>query len=900
MEETIIPACDVFRPEIKVKSSPVELCWNFTTFKKNIKFGVYRSLENTPDSLENSNRNVSISYNALNEKQRNDKKESPIPSPNDKLDVGNTTTLGNETILSTTQLEINNSVPFTRRKSNFNDFNLEVVKQLDYYESSKSIIKGSCILDKAGTYVLVFDNSINRNTSNRLTFLYFTRQFNVLPELSNDEENKDDNKSEIIFEGYISKKKRNNKINSWVKRYVTLDKAGNLSYYKNKESTSRGLIQINSSKVNIISKRRIYIDTGAFIYRFYIRDDDVYKKFLDSLELIEKNNSKGEVMTTIRNIIYNDNSFKGIIPDANALEEVQKDFEQPLNQIHKELNNLGLLIDKYKKRHKVDDFEECYENLMKSISSVDYGLNRIWKKINEEELCVAKLEKTFKNCLDDNNRLRDIVNEPQVDISFFTNYHPEEIINDQTQTRRDSVSSRDKAMTASTKADDESFYDAEDGFSVSGDELNSGSDVVDADDTDDDSEDSNANAPDLNSKINEYDVLIKRNMTSTNLKAESSIPFERRTTLPAKTIPNAGSFLSVIRKNIGKDLSRISMPVTFNEPINLLQKLCEELEYSELLENACNETLSPTEYERLMYVGAFALSAYAGTIHRSVKKPFNPLLGETYENIRDDKGFKFISEKVSHHPPIMACYAESDDFIFFQDNNIKTKYWGNTMECISNGVVHLILKKFNEHYTWEKVNSVICKAMYSNRYLEYRGELKVTEANSGNYFNLKFQSSKNGVSGGVYTSKKKEMIQLVGNWDKILFKVEPENKLESIWSANAFPPNYEDQYGFGQFTVELNEITPDIKDKLPPTDTRLRPDQRLYEDGKADEASEEKERLEQLQREYLKEREAKGIPWEPKWFELKNDPVIPGVKSYQYKGGYFEQRGNITVEHELW
>ncbi|ORX77103.1 Oxysterol-binding protein [Anaeromyces robustus] len=389
-------------------------------------------------------------------------------------------------------------------------------------------------------------------------------------------------------------------------------------------------------------------------------------------------------------------------------------------------------------------------------------------------------------------------------------------------------------------------------------------------------------------------------MTSNNLKAEASAPVERRKTLPAKTIPNPGSFFSFIRKNIGKDLSRISMPVTFNEPINLLQKLCEELEYTELLKNACNEAVSPTEYDRLMYVGAFALSAYAGAINRSAKKPFNPLLGETYENIRDDKGFRFISEKVSHHPPIMACYAESDDFIFFQDNNIKTKYWGNTMECISNGVVHLILKKFNEHYTWEKPNSVICKFMFDNRYLEYRGELKVTESNSGNYFNLKFLSSKNGVSGGVYTSKKKEMIQLVGNWDKVLFKVEPENKLESIWSINTFPPNCEDQYGFGQFTVELNEITPDIKDKLPPTDTRFRPDQKLYEEGKADEASAEKDRLEQSQREYLKERELKGIPWEPKWFELKNDPVIAGVKTYQYKGGYFEQRGNITVERSLW
>ena len=39
-------------------------------------------------------------------------------------------------------------------------------------------------------------------------------------------------------------------------------------------------------------------------------------------------------------------------------------------------------------------------------------------------------------------------------------------------------------------------------------------------------------------------------------------------------------------KNIGKDLSKISMPVTLNEPLSALQRLCEELEYSELLDKA--------------------------------------------------------------------------------------------------------------------------------------------------------------------------------------------------------------------------------------------------------------------------------------------------------------------------
>ena len=45
-------------------------------------------------------------------------------------------------------------------------------------------------------------------------------------------------------------------------------------------------------------------------------------------------------------------------------------------------------------------------------------------------------------------------------------------------------------------------------------------------------------------------------------------------------------------------------------------------------------------------VAAFAVSAYVTAFHRPARKPFNPLLGETYEWIREDKEFKFIAEQV--------------------------------------------------------------------------------------------------------------------------------------------------------------------------------------------------------------------------------------------------------------
>lgn len=47
-----------------------------------------------------------------------------------------------------------------------------------------------------------------------------------------------------------------------------------------------------------------------------------------------------------------------------------------------------------------------------------------------------------------------------------------------------------------------------------------------------------------------------------------------------------------------------------------------------------------------VYVAAFSISGYAWASWRNRYKPFNPVLGETYENHREDRGFRYISEQV--------------------------------------------------------------------------------------------------------------------------------------------------------------------------------------------------------------------------------------------------------------
>lgn len=59
--------------------------------------------------------------------------------------------------------------------------------------------------------------------------------------------------------------------------------------------------------------------------------------------------------------------------------------------------------------------------------------------------------------------------------------------------------------------------------------------------------------------------------------------------------------------------------------------------------------------ERFLLVAAFAVSGYSSTAGRTVK-PFNPLLGETYELVHAEKGFRAIVEKV-HPLPLPLLYS---------------------------------------------------------------------------------------------------------------------------------------------------------------------------------------------------------------------------------------------------
>ena len=81
---------------------------------------------------------------------------------------------------------------------------------------------------------------------------------------------------------------------------------------------------------------------------------------------------------------------------------------------------------------------------------------------------------------------------------------------------------------------------------------------------------------------------------------------------------------------------------------------------------------------------------------RGVKKPYNPVLGEFFRCFwehPDHSRTWYLSEQVSHHPPITAFRFENRHQGWYVDANIytKTKFLGNSVVCYLLGDVHLKL-----------------------------------------------------------------------------------------------------------------------------------------------------------------------------------------------------------------
>jgi hypothetical protein len=179
------------------------------------------------------------------------------------------------------------------------------------------------------------------------------------------------------------------------------------------------------------------------------------------------------------------------------------------------------------------------------------------------------------------------------------------------------------------------------------------------------------------------------------------------------------SIWTIIKDSIGKDISKMSVPVYFNDPMNILQKCCTSMEYVELLDKAMEQSDS---LRRLAYVSAYVITNLT-CLERNTTKPFNPLLGETFEFVTPR--FRFLAEQVSHHPPITALECQgTTGFKVWSCNQGKTKFNGKSL-CIHPTYKYYIEmgpKHDNEKYEIELPVISAHNLIIGNPYLDLSGK----------------------------------------------------------------------------------------------------------------------------------------------------------------------------------
>ncbi|XP_033993620.1 oxysterol-binding protein-related protein 1 isoform X2 [Trematomus bernacchii] len=418
-----------------------------------------------------------------------------------------------------------------------------------------------------------------------------------------------------------------------------------------------------------------------------------------------------------------------------------------------------------------------------------------------------------------------------------------------------------------------------------------------------------------------------------NQPAQQNGVENQRTSLPAPMFSrNDVSIWSILKKCIGMELSKIAMPVIFNEPLSFLQRLSEYMEHTYLIHQANTATDS---VERMKCVAAFAVSAVASQWDRT-GKPFNPLLGETYELIRDDLGFRWVSEQVSHHPPVSAFHAEGlkEDFVFHGSIYPKLKFWGKSIEAEPKGLITLELPKYNESYTWTNPTCCVHNIIVGQLWIEQYGSVEVINHKTGERCSMMFKpcglfgKELHKVEGFILDKSKKKLCAIYGKWTDCLYTVDPAafdahkksdkknldekkgNKQSSvdeepeevpppdaetvtvipgselIWKITPRPDNSAKFYAFSSFAMHLNELEKSMEGVIPQTDSRFRPDICAMENGDIDLASAEKKRLEEKQRMARKNRTKSTDEWKNRWFQQGPNPHTK-AQDWLYSKGYW-------------
>ena len=395
---------------------------------------------------------------------------------------------------------------------------------------------------------------------------------------------------------------------------------------------------------------------------------------------------------------------------------------------------------------------------------------------------------------------------------------------------------------------------------------------------------------DINSNININDEENKIE-NKENVPNNFNFNFNKRTKFPKSIIYPQ----NIIKEMISSMTQNKPAPVYFNEPFSMGERQCEKFFYLDLLKKVSSENKNKSL--QLAYICAFIVGELFLSLNRNLK-PFNPIIGETYEYFDNKNNFRYCSEQVCHKPQITAFIGETPEFALYGDtkNSTSFKILKGAMELSFKNKVHLHIKSSNDHFVYNRPNIMVKGFLKPPLYNDYTGiTLIENELFPENKAELKFieESWTNSVlgllEGKIYSGD--EVTYLIkGNWNNSIYLIDNKNKDSKIDLLNIdanqeyLKNGPEGKYELPTFCYNLNYMDKNLEESLPKNDSRFRMDMRLLEESTdTKEAQMYKEKYEEKQRKELNNENHKVLFFDEKFDKEGENYFIPNGKYWEMK-----------------
>ena len=224
----------------------------------------------------------------------------------------------------------------------------------------------------------------------------------------------------------------------------------------------------------------------------------------------------------------------------------------------------------------------------------------------------------------------------------------------------------------------------------------------------------------------------------------------------------------------GQDLSSFTTPSFIQENRSMLEKFTDVGMHVDLLLQA-EATEDPVQ--RLLGVLKWYLASYHYKT-RGLKKPLNPILGETFACRWFCEGSvtEFYAEQTLHHPPQTCVYLENRErgIACASTFTSKSKFKGNSaVAYYDDGSLLRFLRRDNERYGLSLPYVYVKGIMMGRLRIELGNKAQIVAHDTGLAVDLEFKATPtfggrgNGVSAVVRNTRKRnmELYRIDGYWD---------------------------------------------------------------------------------------------------------------------------------------